>query len=145
MNKYNVNEYLKLLDVSSVWKHGFTGKNINVAVVEDEVLNIPGKLSIKGWFDTATNKYTTSQPKVSTLSDHGFSSASLIAGTDTGVAPNCNLYNVIVNTDLSDLNNILSSTKKGIKWCIANNMYSINMSMVVPVIDSELRSLAKEA
>ena len=48
MNKYNVNEYLKLLDVSSVWKHGFTGKNINVAVVEDVVLNIPGKLSIKG-------------------------------------------------------------------------------------------------
>ena len=145
MNEYNVNEYLKLLDVSSVWKHGFTGKNINVAVVEDEVLNIPDKLSIKGWFDTATNKYTTSQPTVSTLSDHGFSSASLIAGTDTGVAPNCNLYNVIVNTDLSDLNNILSSTKKAIKWCIANNMDIINMSMEVPVIDSELISLAKEA
>src|SRR5574344_1149575 len=99
MNEYNINEYLKLLDVSPVWKHGFTGKNINV----DVVLNIPGKLSIKGWFDTATNKYTTSQPTVSTLSNHGFSSASLIAGTDTGVAPNCNLYNVIVNTGVSDL------------------------------------------
>ena len=145
MNKYNVNEYLKLLDVSSVWKHGFTGKNINVAVVEDPVLNIPGKLSIKGWFDTTTNKYTTSQPTVSTLSDHGFSSASLIAGTDTGVAPNCNLYNVIVNTGVCDLNKLLSSTKKAIKWCIANNMDIISMSMEVPIIDSELISLAKEA
>ena len=145
MNEYNINEYLKLLNVPSLWRQGFTGKNINVAVVEDYVLSIPGKLSIKGWFDTTTNKYTTSQPTVSTLSDHGFSSASLIAGTDTGVAPNCNLYNVIVNTDVSDLNKILASTKKAIKWCITNNIDIINMSLEIPVIDSELISLAKEA
>lgn len=145
MNEYGINEYLKLLNVSSLWKQGFTGKNINVAVVEDYVLSIPKKLSIKGWFDTTTNKYTTSQPTISTLSDHGFSSASLIAGTDTGIAPNCNLYNVIVNTGISDLNKILLSTKKAIKWCIANDIDIINMSLEIPVVDSELISLAKEA
>lgn len=104
MDENNVNEYLKLLNVSSVWKSGFTGKNINIAVIEDAILNIPGKLSIKGWFNTATNVYTTSEPTINALADHGFSTASLIGGKDIGIASDCNLYSVIVNTSVSDLN-----------------------------------------
>lgn len=141
----DINEYLTLLNAPLLWNAGFTGKNINVAVVEDTILSIPNKLNIKGWFDTKTNLYTTTAPSVSNLSDHGFSTSSLIGGLETGLAPDCNLYNVIVDTKITDFNKTLSAIKKAIKWCITNNIDVINISLDIPLVDAELISLAKEA
>ena len=145
MSDYISNEYLDLLNVPTLWNFGFTGKGVKVAIMESAITTLPGKLNIQGWFNTETNVYTETAPNFDSLSDHGFSTASIISGYATGVAPDCKLYNVIVKTDMTNISNSLNSLKKGLKWCIANSIDIINISLEIPFADAELISLTKLA
>lgn len=143
------NEYLNLLDVTKLWNKGITGKGIKVAIIEGGILSLADKFTIKGWFNTITNTYTEISPNSKDndwyISSHGFSTAGIISGKTTGVAPDCELYSVVVKTDLSDVESILVNVKKGIKWCILNDIDIINMSIEMLNVDYELISLVKEA
>lgn len=143
------NEYLNLLGVTTLWNKGITGEGVKVAVVEGGILSLSDKIQIKGWFNTITNTYTETSPSSTDsnwyISSHGLSTAGIISGKNTGIAPDCELYSVIVKTDISDIESILANVKKGIRWCMSNNIDIINMSIEILNVDYELISLAKEA
>ncbi|WP_459481829.1 S8 family serine peptidase [Clostridium saccharoperbutylacetonicum] len=143
------NEYLNLLDVTTLWNKGITGIGVKVAVIEGGIISLPDKLKIKGWLNTITNTYTETSPSSGDsnwyISTHGFSTAGIISGRDTGIAPDCELYSVIVKTDISNIDDILVNVKAGIKWCLSNDIDIINMSIEILNVDYELISLAKEA
>jgi subtilisin family serine protease len=140
------NEYLNLLDVTKAWNKGITGKGIKVAIIEGGILSLDNKFTIKGWFNTITNTYTEDSPSINDSSwyieNHGFGVAGVISGKDTGVAPDCELYSVVVNTGNQD--GLAKGVKQGIKWCLSNNIKIINISLENLNVDYELLSLVKE-
>ena len=145
MNTAAKTDYLNLLGVKKLWKRNISGKNIKIAVIEGAVNSIGDKLKVAGWFDTNTNVYSSSFPTKYPLDSHAFNTASVIAGVDVGIAPEALIYNVIINTNNVNDDTLLVSLKRGLKWCITNNIDIINLSIEILKVDSELLALANLA
>jgi len=105
------------------------GSGVGVAVIDTGVDYLHHQLaknfgSVKGIDIVAGNN------KPLDRNGHGTHVAGTIAGTSTGVAPQCRLYGVRVLDENGS--GTLSNVLRGIDWCITNNVDVANLSLGSP-------------
>lgn len=129
-------------DVASAWEEGFTGKNVNIAII-DTGISPHSDLAIAG--GTSTVDYTSEW-----LDDsgHGTHVAGIIGSKQNnfgvvGVAPDANLYSV----KALDANGegTLTDLLEAIEWSMNNHMDIINLSLDTDTGSESLRNLLKIA
>lgn len=109
--------YLDFLNVNKLNKQ-YTGRNIKVAIIEDYI-----KEAKEHYFIINSTKEVEHSKNV--------------AETILSIAPNCYLYNIVIDTQKTDIEQI----KKAIKYCISLGVDIINMSLTVLNPDAELMEL----
>ncbi|WP_140321960.1 S8 family serine peptidase [Oceanobacillus rekensis] len=128
--------------IDSAWEEGFTGKNVNVAII-DTGISPHTDLTISG--GTSTVDYTEEW-----LDDsgHGTHVAGIIGSKRNdfgivGVAPDVNLYAV----KALDANGegTLTDLLEAIEWSMNNNMNIINLSLDTDTSSESMQNLLKKA
>ena len=100
----------------------YTGKSVKVAIIESYIKNVKENYFV----------YNSSKE-----SEHSYK----VAETIKSIAPDCELYNVVIDTNSLDIEQI----KKAIQFCIARKVDVINMSFAVTSVDQELIKLVEQA
>lgn len=112
--------------VTKAWEEGFTGKNVNIAII-DTGISTHSELHVKGGVSTVD--YTEDW-----LDDHGHGTH--VAGTISaiknnqgvvGIAPGANIFAVKALDYNGDGH--LADVIDGIRWAVENNMDIINLSL----------------
>lgn len=104
--------------VSDIWNKGITGKNIKVAVIDSNFININNILTFKQIYNPSG--------RITETYGHGTAVASLIGSKTVGIAPDVELYGCVAEGDLSPEQ--MSNINKCLRWCIDNEMDIINIS-----------------
>lgn len=112
---------LNTLDVKSIWNSGFKGEDIKVAVIDNGINEIEGKLVVKDGYN-----FKDKNSNYKDTSGHGTAIASIIASKEFGIAPECEIYSLKTSLEISD--EAISRVVEAIEWCIDNDIDIINMS-----------------
>ncbi len=112
-----------MLGVADFWQQGFTGKGVNVALIDGGVsfYDLAGGVSFQAFpYDRDT-----------TMSGHGTMCASIIKSPKNskypGIAPDCNLYSVKVLTteSITTPDKLLAA----LQWCVDNEIHVVCCSV----------------
>jgi minor extracellular protease Epr len=133
---------IQATNTPTAWNAGYTGKGINIAVVDtgvaphDDLVLAGGKSFVD---------YTTSY---SDDNGHGTHVAGIIGAEDNnmgtkGVAPDANIY--AVKALKKDGSGNLSSILAGIDWAITNKMDIVNLSLGVQTHSAIFKSMVDKA
>lgn len=133
---------LNHISVYKAWEKNFTGKGINVAILDTGIaphddLSISGGVSLS---ELSTSYYDDN--------GHGSHIAGIIGAKNNnigtvGVAPNTKMYAVKVLDH--EGYGYLSDVIAGIEWSITNKMDIINLSLSMPLSSSALKNAVDEA
>lgn len=122
---------ISMVKAPEAWKKGFTGKGVNLAIIDTGIAAHPD-LSIKGGVSTV--------PNISSYNDddgHGTHCAGIAAGLGKkpenvrGVAYDASLYAVkVLKKDPDGISRGLTSwIIAGMEWCVSNGMNVVSMSL----------------
>ena len=149
---------LPLLNIPYLHSRGITGKGVKVAIIEDLVDNNE-EFEIDGWYDPVGKKLYRTKPSPSDIDgliepkDHTYHMSTLIHGKTRGVAPDCELYNILAVDDVYDDNHPENyddekhyrSICDGIEWAIEYGIKVINMSLLIQGSYTRFRKVFKKA
>ena len=149
---------LPLLNIPYLHSRGITGKGVKVAIIENLVDNNE-EFEIDGWYDPVGKKLYRTKPSTSdidgliTSEDHTYNMSTLIHGKTRGVAPDCELYNILAVDDFYDDNHPENyddekhyrSICDGIEWAIEFGIKVINISMIIQGSYTRFRKVFKKA
>ena len=149
---------LPLLNIPYLHSRGITGKGVKVAIIENLVDNNE-EFEIDGWYDPVGKKLYKTKPSPSdidgliTNDNHTYHMGTLIHGKTRGVAPDCELYNILAVDDVYDDNNPdnyddekhYRSICDGIEWAIEFGIKVINISMIIQGSYPRFRKVFKKA
>lgn len=133
-------DFFKALNITSLREKNIQGKGIKIAVIDSGGNSFNEKLIIKGGYNCIdkNNDYHDDD-------GHGTSVASIIASVNYGVAPECDIYSVKVDSSLQNETGI-NQVIEGLRWCINNKIDIVNMSFGFPSYESdELEAICLEA
>lgn len=136
---------VRKINAPSMWSHGYTGKNIKIAILDTGIdFSHPDlKASIQEGFNAI-------DPEKPPRDDNGHGSlvAGIISATHNqigikGIAPSSEIYPVKVLDKFGE--GTIEAVISGLNWCISKNIRLINMSFSLQNDNKELRDTIQKA
>ena len=146
---------LPLLNIPYLHSRGITGKGVKVAIIESLVDNNE-EFKIDGWYDPIGKKLYRTKPSPSdidsefTTMNHTYHMSTLIHGKTRGVAPDCELYNILAVNDSMDTPNFNAEKFNkcvcdGIEWAIEFGIKVICICIFLETGYAQFREIFKKA
>ena len=131
--------WLDFLEVDKYWSEGIKGDGVKIAVFDKGVqkhvdLNVAGGI----------NAYDEAKSPFLAYNGHGLRVSGIIAGKQTGVAPNASIYSVKLD-DNAGGGNDKDAILRGLDWAIDNDIDIINCSFSYDVDELRLYNKFKQA
>ncbi len=139
VNQVTKNWGLDEIKAPAAWESGYTGKGVNVAVLDTGIAQHKD-LSIAGGVS-----FILHEPSFLDENGHGTHVAGIIGSKNhsIGVAPDVNLYAVKVLDKTGE--GLVSSIIAGIDWAMSHNIDIINISLGAPQDSKSLKNIIDKA